>query len=282
SCTGGQQRGLFKSGIRGLGDMVGEYGARLATFDCELEDLFRRHYFAPTRSWLETVDRDKGIYRIPWEEAPEPFGVNIVRLVTDEGAREFEVDFSGLHDPDFYSDWRACIVAVGPNGKSRYSPMWNKGRMTMKCLADDSSYWLTVTATPTALYSGNWMRNIYSGRHAYRYPWSVQLSGARPGTPRHIRGEMDLTKKAKRHANGGGWVADSATAATTAYIGPDAMVLGGAQVLDHAIVEDYAVVTDRAVVSDHARVSGRAVVRGTAKVNGYSRTWTSVGGSDVA
>jgi len=278
----GQQRGLFKNGIRGLGDMVGEYGARLATFDCELEDLFRRHYFAPTRSWLETVDRDKRIYRIPWEEAPEPFGVNIVRLVVDESAREFEVNFSGLHDPDFYSDWRACIVAVGADGKRRYSPMWNKGRMTMKCQTDDRAYWLTVAATPTAMYTGRLAPNIYSGRHAYRYPWSVQLSGARPGTPRHIRGEMDLTKNGKRHANGGGWVADTATVTATAFVGPDAMVLGDAQVMDRAIVEDYAVVEDRTVVSDHARVGGRAVVSGTAKVNGYSRTWSSVGDLDMA
>lgn len=278
----GQQRGLFKNGIRGLGDMVGEYGARLATFDCELEDLFRRRYSAPPRNWLETVDRAKGIYRIPWEESPEPFGVNIVRLVADEGAREFTVDFSGQHDPDFYSDWRACIVAVGGDGKRRYSPMWNKGPMTMKCRSDDRAYLLTVTATPTALYTGRLLRNLYSGRHAYRYPWSVQLSGARPGTPRKTHGEMDLTNKGKRHANGGGWVANTAKVAATAFVGPDAMVLGSAQVLDHAIVEDYAVVEDRAVVSDHARVSGRAVVSGSAKVNGYSRTWTELGGSDEA
>ncbi|KPK48250.1 MAG: hypothetical protein AMK72_07350 [Planctomycetes bacterium SM23_25] len=320
---------MFKNGIRGLGDMVGEYGARLATFDCELEDLFCRHYFAPTRSWLETVHRARGIYRIPWEEAPEPFGVNIVRLVADEGAREFAVDFRGLHDPDCYSDWRACIVAVGHDGKRRYSPMWNKGRMAMKCRPDDCAYWLTVAATPTALCTGNLGQSIYSGRHAYRYPWSVQLSAARPGTPRNIRAdlgeiallypvpdsvpqphdtaagkrylrkltgllgratnvesqaraEMDRMKKGKRHANGGGWVADGAKVAATAYVGPDAMVLGSAQVLDRAIVEDYAVVTGDAVVSDHARVSGRAVVEDGAKVNGYSRTWAAVGGTDVA
>jgi len=328
----GEQRGLFKNGIRGLGDMVGEYGARLATFDCELEDLFCRHYFAPTRNWLETVDGAKGVYRIPWEEAPEPFGVNIVRLVAAEGASEFAVDFRGLHDPDCYGDWRACIVAVGHDGKRRYSPMWNKGAMTMQCRPEDCAYWLTVAATPTALYTGNLGQNLYSGRHAYRYPWSVQLSGARPGTPRNIRAdlgeiallypindsvpephdtaagkkylrkltdllgranigeaqvqavqaEMDRMKKGKRHANGGGWVADSAKVAATAYIGPAAMVLGNAQVLDYAIVEDYAVVTGDAVVSDHARVSGGALVKESGKVNGYSRVWAAVGGTDVA
>ncbi|MFC1601422.1 DUF6055 domain-containing protein, partial [Candidatus Sumerlaeota bacterium] len=194
----GEQRGLFKNGIRGMGDMVGEYGARLATFDCELEDVYRRNYFAPNRNWLEPVDADKRIYRIPWEEAPEPFGVNIVRLVADERAKKITVDFTGLHDPDFYSDWRACIIAVQADGQRRYSKMWNKGKMTMKRQDGDQCYWLTVAATPTALFVGagndrrdSFSRNkLYSGRHAYRYPWSVRLDGARPGTPRESRADL--------------------------------------------------------------------------------------------
>jgi len=180
----GQQRGLFKNGIRGLGDMVGEYGARLATFDCELENLFRGRYKATPQNWLETVDRKTGVYRIPMEEAPEPFGVNIVRLVPDKQAVEFTVDFRGLHDPDFYSDWRACIIAVGADGTRRYSPMWNKGSMTMKCPTDDTAHWLTVTATPAALFTDKTLEgNHYSGRHAPRYPWSVKITGAEPGSP---------------------------------------------------------------------------------------------------
>jgi hypothetical protein len=198
----GEQRGIFKNGIRGLGDMAGEYGARLATFDCELEDVFCRSYFAPQRSWLETVDAEKGIYRIPFDEAPEPFGVNVVRFVPDEDADEITVDFTGLHDPALYSDWRACIIAVGPDGRRRYSPLWNKGRMTLERQDGDHSYWLSVTATPTALYVGSQegrretvnKAKLYSGRHAYKYPWSVTLSGARPGTPRECRADLDDTE----------------------------------------------------------------------------------------
>jgi hypothetical protein len=178
----GQQRGLFKNGIRGLGDMVGQYGARLATFDCELEDLFRGRYKAPPANVLESVDRKAGVYRIAMEDAPEPFGVNIVKLVVDKGAGEFSVDFRGVHDPDFYSDWRACIVAVGADEQRRYSPMWNKGEMKMKTRPGDKAYWLTVTATPAALFTDSQLeRNHYSGRHAPRYPWSIKLSGATPG-----------------------------------------------------------------------------------------------------
>ena len=135
---------------------------------------------------------------------------------------------------------------------------------------------------------------VYSGRYACRHPWSVQLTGARPGTPRECRADLNdvalryslndavpaphdtaagtayLAKlkafaeqvgspdhgaaeaermtKGRRHPNGGGWVASTATVAATAYVGPEAMVLGQAKGLDQAIVGDYAVVTDRAVV----------------------------------
>ncbi|MHC4198390.1 MAG: DUF6055 domain-containing protein [Planctomycetota bacterium] len=327
----GEQRGLFKEGIRGFGDMVGEYGARLATFDCELEDMYRKAYLAPARSWLEPVDRSRGEYRIPMEEAPEPYGVNIVRLVADEYAAEIVVDFAGHHDPDLYGDWRACIVAVGADGRSRYSPLWSKGEMSLECRAGDVSYWLTVAATPTAIYGDSTagrsqVQAIYSGRYAYRYPWSVRLRGARPGTPRECRAdfgdvklqykmndpvpapgdtpagraflarletftgqlsagekaealrsrardEMVSMNKGRRHPNGGGWVAETATVAPTAYVGADAMVLGEAKVLDQAIVEDYAIVTGKAVVSGRARIGGQAVVKDAARAGGYSRVW---------
>ena len=40
---------------------------------------------------------------------------------------------------------------------------------------------------------------------------------------------------AHQHGRGGGWVADTAKVADTAYIGPDAKVFGYAQVYDDAL-----------------------------------------------
>ena len=199
----GQQRGLFKQGIRGVGDMVGDYGARLTTFDFEMEDILQRERFAPARNWLEPVDLAKRIYRIPCEEAAEPFGVNMCRLVADAGADRITVDFRGRHDPDSYSDWRACIIAVAADGTRRYSPLWNKDEMSLKIETGDRCHWLSVAATPTALFMFGKTRDaalrtdrgkppfLYSGRHALRYPWEIQLKGARPGTPRHKRVDID-------------------------------------------------------------------------------------------
>lgn len=70
---------------------------------------------------------------------------------------------------------------------------------------------------------------------------------------------------AHRHPNGGGWVADTAHVADTAYVGPDALVFG------------YAFVCDEACVDGNARVFGEACVDGNAQALGNAR----VGGNAV-
>ena len=297
----GEQRGLFDNGIRGLGDLMGEYAARLATFDCEMENSFRRALFSPVRHWMEPVNVEKRIYRIPSDYAPEPWGMNIVRLVPDKGADKITVDFQGIHDPEAYSDWRACIVSLGADGIRRYSPLWNKGSMQSSIKADDISHWLTVAATPTAMYVPQGRRSLEttgmfcSGRHAWRYPWQAQFKNARPGRPHWTVGDLGAggTSKhklvpavtgsghlkseiaqGKRHPNGGGWVESTATVAPTAYVGPNAMVLDTAQVLGNASLEGFAVVRNAARVEGHARIFGAANIRGTNTViGGYARRW---------
>jgi len=262
----GEQRGLFDSGagIRGVGDMVGEYAARSAEFDGELQYVLRQNEGAVRRSWLEPVDPDKGLYRGAREEMPEAFGINIVPLEAEDGASEITVDFQGRHDPGSFSDWRACIVAVGEDGRCRYTPLWNKGEMTMERRGGDKRYWLTVAATPTALLPTGFQ---FGGRGGVRYPYEVRLIGARP------RPITDLPENCKRHPNGGGWVASSAEVAASAYVGPNAIVRDRAKVLENAVVEDQAVISQNAVVSGNARVSGQAVVAGDAKLSGYARIW---------
>ena len=190
----GEDRGLFKKGIRGVGDMMGEFAARQAELDCELRDGARRHFMSVKRNYLEAVDRQAGIYRIPWAEAPEPFGANIIRLVPEKHAKKIAVDFRGFFDPDTYSDWRVCIVAVDAQGKARYSPLWNKGLMEMEIKPGDRRFWLTVAGMPYALPKMRRHGNIgilFNGRHAYQYPYEVKLAGCRPGTPHNMPGDTD-------------------------------------------------------------------------------------------
>ena len=181
----GVERGLWskQDAIRSMGDLMGQIGARLAEFDCQQEYQFRTHAGAVNRSFLVPVDAEKGIYRCPTAESPDPYGVSISRLVPDEGAKKISVDFKGDYDPQTHADWRACIVAVDKNNLCRYSPLWNKGEMSLEIKPGDKRFWLTVTATPKALLrgvgSGTWV--VYQGGYTYRYPYQVTLSGAKPG-----------------------------------------------------------------------------------------------------
>jgi len=189
----GEQRGLFENGIRGVGDMMGEFAARQAEFDCEIRQTLRRDYISVKRNWLEAVDRKAGLYRIPWSEAPEPFGANIIRLLPTRETREIAVDFRGFRDADTHGDWRACIVVVGADGKVRYSPLWNKGVMKAAIKPTDRRFWLTVAAAPSALPTptGGGVGAMLYGRHAYRYPYEVKLTACRPGTPHNMPGDIE-------------------------------------------------------------------------------------------
>ena len=69
---------------------------------------------------------------------------------------------------------------------------------------------------------------------------------------------------AKKHPNGGGWVADTAKVDETAYVGRDAMVYGKARVYDNAMV------LNNARVSGNAMVGGDTMVYGNATVGGYA------------
>jgi hypothetical protein len=314
----GEKRGLFKNGIRGVGDLLGQVGARFAEFDNELQPALRRGFTMPTRVRLLEIDRKENRYRSDPMSAPEAFGVNIIRLVPDAKATRLTVGFEGHYDPKIYSDWRVCIVAVDKDGRCRYSPLWNKGEMSMKTQPGDSRYWLTVTAAPTALSpTTGAMREryqtthvVYQGGFGYRYPYDVVLKGCRAGSPhstpvddetfgqgglkagrRHGMGmnvaSIPVTNpeqreqvekvlkaqggknaqwhlnnmKGKRHPNGGGWVADTATVDETAYVGPNAMVLDQAKVLDDAVIEDYVIVYEDAVFKDNARAYGKLAVK---------------------
>ncbi len=186
-----EQRGIAKKGIPGAGDIVGDYGARLAEFDMQNHNLLKTTYFAVARDYVEAMDVKKGQYRIVWDKAPEPYGTNVIRLVAEPDAKEITIDFQGYHDPTAYSDWRACIVAVDKNGLTRYSDMRNKGLMSMPQRQGDRRYWLTVTAAPTGILNIRSPLRVCSGNYCPLYPWRMTLKGARPGTPHRVRFDSD-------------------------------------------------------------------------------------------
>ena len=193
----GQKKGLWKNGVRGFGDFFGEYAARMVTCDFVEQHMIRSKYGMPELSHVYPVYGQKNRYRISNAEAPRWCGYSIVRLKATDGAKEIAIDFHGIHDPAQHSDWRACIVAVDADGRARYSPLWNKGKMHFALEPSDKHLWLTVAATPSAFPileplkpRVSWGSMYLTGIHAPRYPWEVTLTGCEPGPPHRRQGDV--------------------------------------------------------------------------------------------
>ena len=193
----GQKKGLWKNGVKGFGDFFGEYAARMVTCDFVEQYPIRAKYGMPEMSAVYPVYGHENRYRISNAEAPRWCGYNIIRLKAVKGAKEIAADFQGIHDPAQHSDWRACIVAVDGNGRARYSPLWNKGKMAFALKPSDKHLWLTVSASPSAfpvLRSGrrgaSYRSMFQTGIHAPRHPWEVTLTGCEPGSPHRRQGDV--------------------------------------------------------------------------------------------
>jgi len=284
--------------VEELGDLYGEFAARSATFDIQREGEMAARGQVPVRQGMERVDAMRNLWRIPADFAPHAQGYNTIRLVPEPGAKSVTVDFTGMHDPAIYSDWRVCIIAVGADGVRRYSNLWNKGPMILEIKPSDRSLWLSVAATPTALKEtpagGNsprkgvwelpkghkkgeklrWQDRATLLKRMPTYPWMVKLTGATAGSPASFRdgfGHGVMAETLTPHANGGGLVAATATVAETAYVGPNAVVLGKAQVLDNARIEGFAIVQDNAIIKENAKLYGNAIAKGNTVVGGNAR-----------
>ncbi|MFW6164305.1 MAG: DUF6055 domain-containing protein, partial [Planctomycetota bacterium] len=246
---------------------------RCVTWDFEIfggkpDDLYRQdaergraEILRYGRVLLEKAPFEPGWWRPPMEMAPQQFGWNICPLRALDG--EVSVELSGYRNDERGSDWRAAFVAVDAAGKPRYGEVGGMGD-TLRYKVDDDTkeLYLVVVATPTKVLAVP-MTGDFRSPEQERFPYKVKLAGCEPLdvlTPEKPTGE------GASHPNGGGFVAGSAHADRTAYVGPEAQVLGKARVLGHARVEDHAVVRDQATVRDDARVSGHAVVSGQAVV----------------
>lgn len=257
-------------------DVLGHYAKRMATFHFGAKDAYRSQFQSKLRQspffWnlFYTVleDNGDGWLQSPQEEAPMQSGINIVPLTITGDT--ISVDLKGLSN-DSNAGWRACIVTVDQAGNEHYSDLFDSGeRMTVSANGAVSAY-LTVTGTPKDLYDINAFHkdNVSSyktGTERQRYPYAVKLTGAQvQQSGGYSKGSGHI------HANGGGWVADSASVADSVYVGPDAMVLGNATLTGNVRVEDHAIVANSVTASDQVIISGHAVVDGGGMI--YDNGW---------
>ena len=234
---------------------------------------------------LDAVPGVPGRWSVPFEQAPQRWGYNLVRLAPEPGATSVRVGFRGIVQnapatavlpglpgepspvPPPTSGWRWGVVVEGADGLPRYSPMHAEpsGSVEVDVRPGDRSVTLVVLAAPTAHQRIATDAPYYS---VYRYPWTVDVAGAVPEEPPPPGGAP--------HPNGGGWVADAASVAATAYVGPDARVLAGT-VRDDARIEDRATVLG-GVVEGSARVQGVSLVRPGAVIGGSAVVSTAFRG----
>ena len=257
-------------------DTLGHYAKRLATLDLAHKKDYqaRQNELLARGEWnwgeiftlLENTSGRENFYTVPTERAPQQFGVNIVPLeVTGDTV---SVTLEGL-TKTAGADWRACIAVEQIDGTTRYSDLFSSGEtMTMSFDSGrDSAAYLTVTATPDssawqqigvpwAYGSGEFDETHSPFLGKTRYPWGATITGAA------IKQSQDKSaaSRGSRHANGGGFVAATANVDASAYVGPNAKVLGFATVSGNAVIDGHAVVTGNAKVSGNAVVTGHAVV----------------------
>ena len=272
-------------------ETLGHYAKRMATLDFAHQTAYkkRRDALLSQGAWnwqqiytmLENVDGAANVYAVPTERAPQASGLNVVPLTVQGDT--VTVTLNGRSELSG-ADWRACIVMEDASGRSHYSDLFGNGEtMRMTVPADTQSAYLTVIATPDeSLYcpSGlHWhndsdefgeTRQPFTSKH--RYPYQVTIEGAGiMERPLNIRGHQ--------HANGGGFVADSARVDASVYVGPHAAVIGNATVSGNAVIDGYAMIAENAQISgnayigDYAMVMGRANVSGNAKVIESACIW---------
>ena len=176
------------------------------------------------RTLLEPIPYEPGVYRCPKDMAPQQFGYVICPL--EPKSKSVTVDLGGYINPDRGSEWRACLVAVNSKQESRYGDIFAKGKSSMTLKADENELYLVVAATPKTMnidMAGDSPRADYRCFEQSQFPFTVKMTGCEP---KDIFIPAKPTVPGKAHPNGGGFVADTAKVDATAYVGPNAQVLG--------------------------------------------------------
>jgi hypothetical protein len=269
-----------------LKDLWGDMAKKMVTWDYERQRWLAQantpwhgdtwEWYTRCRAPLVKMPGTTGWYRPAREHMPQQFGFHFVPLTATPGST-VSCNFQPLSDFVRQSDWRACLVAVNTAGEASYSSLWNIGTQSITLSADQDELYLMVIAVPKPMKIADpaWLE--YTRDSGLQFPYTVSFTNTGPLNviyPAQNRSGM------RQHPNGGGWVANSATVDSTAYVGPAAQVLDNAQVLGNARIEEYAVVRNNAVVSDNAVVSGHAMVYENARVSGNAkvRDWAMVFG----
>jgi len=267
-------------------DSLYQYARRMATYDYNYKNLgsrFRQKRNADLNNWLPTIQNAYSIlrpvaggaagrYEIPIEQAPEEYAYNVIPLYPHADSCAVIVKFKGQTGVNAHAGWRYGFVAAKANGTvSRYSPTYsaNTGEIHFRLQSGETRLYLVVMGAPPTQITTNTSNDTWRGypKH-FRFPYELTISGAVPEgyqTPANFRSQ--LKTNGHIHANGGGWVQNSASVAASVYVGPTAIVLGNSNISGQVRIEGTSLVR-QATMSGNVRVLGNAFVdRGTYSSN---------------
>ena len=258
-------------------DLWGDMTRKMITWDFQRKQWLAQansaddgsdwYFYQRCRTPLVQLPGASGWYRPARAHLPLEFGFNLIPLQATNGTT-VTCNFQPQCDPVRQSDWRACLVAVNAAGDASYSTLWNMGANAVTLSADQAKLYLAVIATPKPMKIADPAWTGYLTDSGRQFPYTLSFSNA---TPKNVIYPAQSQAGMHQHANGAGWVANTAVVDATAYIGPKAQVLNTAQVRGHARIEDYAVVLNSAQVRDFAVISGHGVVQDNAQVYDHAK-----------
>lgn len=256
-----------------LNSFIYDYAKRQVTFDYTANNYGnimrgerdRIRAQEPDNVWrpytiLKQVDSATGRYIVPDAFAPQDYGFNVIPLYTTCSSKSVTVKFKGHTEVNSTAGWNYGFVTTNSDGTvSRYGTVntANESEISFQLNSSEAQMYLVVIGAPTThtsyVWEAGWPR-------IKRYPYELRIANAVPeGFQSGYRSSFKTSGSV--HANGGGWVASTATVASSVYVGPKALVMGSSNITGNARIDGTAWV-------DNATVSNNVIINGNAMVNG--------------
>ena len=238
---------------------VNNFGAIIRQTKTQLKN-FEPHYLWRQFTILKAINEATGRYIVPDAFAPQDYGYNIIPLYSTCANQFVRLKFKGHTEVNSTAGWRYGFVAVKADGVTvRYSPVYsdNEREISFQLNSDETQMYLMIMGAPvthtTYVWEPGWPK-------IKRYPYELHFENAIPeGYQSTFRSSYKTNGRV--HSNGGGWIANGATVASSVYVGPKAIVLGNSNISGNVRIDGTAWV-------ENARVSDNVIIDGNANVWG--------------
>lgn len=190
---------------------------------------------------LNQISATTNRYIVPKHMAPQDYGMNIIPLYPTCASNTVHIKFKGHTEVNSQAGWRWGFVEVLSNGTTSVygtTQTTSDGEASYTLSSASSKLYLVVMGAPTAKHDYVWEPGWPK---IHRYPYELRIENAQPeGYQTNFRADVKALYAGHTHTNGGGWVANSATVASTVYVGPKAIVAGSSNLSGTVRVEGTA------------------------------------------